>query len=263
MKKFFVFVLLGFVSFSLANPQSAPDDELKGRDIMLMSKDREKAKTSSYKIEMTLINSRGSMRVREVSAYKKDYGDDEKSVMVFLKPADVKGVGYLSISYNKAGKNDDRWLYMPSLKKSRRITGSSSGDDFMGTDFTYDDMSGHEVEDYEHTREKDENIGGKMCWSVTSVPKVKSNYSKYISWIEKESRIPIKAEFYDKQGRLLKVMEVQSLKKIDGFWTIEKVQMENVQKKHKTVIETRKIEYNKDVKDDLFRVSTLESGTLK
>lgn len=258
MKKYSIVFLTFFLFFSFVSAYG-----LTGKDVMLKSKNREKPKTSSYKIEMTLINSRGSKRVRELSAYKKDYGDDEKSVMVFLKPADVKGVGYLSISYDAAGKNDDRWLYMPSLKKSRRITGSGSGDSFMGTDFTYDDMSGHEVEDYEHTLQKEEKINGKQCWSVVSVPKVKSNYSKYISWVDQESLIPIKAEFYDKQGKLLKVMEVQSLKKIDGFWTIEKIQMENLQKKHKTVIETKRIEYNKDVKDDLFRVSTLESGTLK
>ncbi len=259
MKKFFMFwLVLGLLSYSFANAQN-----LTGKDVMLKTKNREKAKTSSYKIEMTLINSRGSKRVREVSAYKKDYGEEEKSVMVFLKPADVKGVGYLSVSYDKVGKNDDRWLYMPSLKKTRRITGSSSGDDFMGTDFTYDDMSGHEVEDYDYTLQQDSDINGKKCWNVVCIPKKKSNYSKYITWVDQESYIPVKAEFYDKQGKLLKVMEVQSLKKIDGFWTVEKVQMENVQKKHKTVIETRKIEYNRDVKDDLFRVSTLESGTLK
>ena len=152
---------------------------------------------------------------------------------------------------------------MPSLKKTRRITGSSSGDDFMGTDFTYDDMSGHEVEDYDYTLQQDVNINGKKCWNIVCVPKGKSNYSKYISWIDQASLIPVKAEFYDKQGKLLKVMEVQSLKKIDGFWTVEKMQMENIQKKHKTVIETKRIEYNRDVRDDLFRVSTLESGTLK
>ena len=259
MKKFVMFLLvLGLLNYSFANAE-----ELTGKDIMLKTKNREKAKTSSYKIEMTLINSRGNKRVREVSAYKKDYGEEEKSVMVFLKPADVKGVGYLSVSYDKAGKNDDRWLYMPSLKKTRRITGSSSGDDFMGTDFTYDDMSGHEVENYDYTLQADANIAGKTCWNIVCVPKVKSNYSKYITWVDQESLIPIKAEFYDKHGKLLKVMEVQSLKKIDGFWTTEKVQMENLQKKHKTIIETKKIEYNRDVKDDLFRVSTLESGTLK
>ena len=162
MKKFFtVLLVLGLLSYSLANAQ-----ELTGKDVMLKSKNREKAKTSSYKIEMTLVNSRGSKRVREVSAYKKDYGEEEKSVMVFLKPADVKGVGYLSVSYDKEGKNDDRWLYMPSLKKTRRITGSSSGDDFMGTDFTYDDMSGHEVEDYDYTLQADADVNGKKCWFV-------------------------------------------------------------------------------------------------
>ena len=260
MKKY---IFLAFFSFYMTFFLAAQG--LTGRDVMLKSKDREKPKTASYKIEMTLINARGSKRVREVSSYKKDYGSDEKSVMVFLKPADVKGVGYLSISYDAVGKSDDRWLYMPSLKKSRRITGSSSGDDFMGTDFTYDDMSGHEVDDYTHTLLGEETLGGKKCWKVESVPTAKksSKYSKYVSWVDQASLIPIKAEFYDKMNKLLKVMDVLSLKKIDGLWTIEKAKMQNVQKNHQTIIETKKIEYNKDIKDDIFRVSTLESGTLK
>ena len=260
MKKYTIICLFFVVSIFYLSAQG-----LTGKDVMLKSKNREKPKTSSYKIEMTLINSRGNTRVREVSAYKKDYGSDEKSVMVFLKPADVKGVGYLSISYEETGKKDDRWLYMPSLKKSRRITGSGSGDDFMGTDFTYDDMSGHEIEDYTYTLLGEENVDGKKCWKVESIPlpKIRSNYSKFVSWVDQDSLIPIKAEFYDKQSTLLKEMKVLSLNKIDEFWTIEKIQMENLQKKHKTIIETKKIENNKPLKDELFRVSTLESGTLK
>ncbi len=258
MKKCFVIIVLSIIGLMALSAQ-----ELTGKNIMLKSKNREKPKSSSYKLEMILINQRGSKRVREVLAYKKDYGTDEKSVMVFLKPADVKGVGYLSVSYNEEGKSDDRWLYMPSLKKTRRITGSSSNDDFMGTDFTYDDMSGHNIEDYQYTLQGEENVMSKQCWKIEAIPSVRSNYSKYISWVDQESLIPIKAEFYDKQGKLLKVMNVQRLEKIEGIWTISKVEMENIQKKHKTIIETRKIEYNKNIKDELFRVSSLESGIIK
>ena len=92
MKKYLI-----FFSFNILFHSFLGAKEYTGKDIMLISKNREKNKTSSYKIEMTLINARGNKRIREVSAYKKNYGDDEKSVMVFLKPADFKGVGYLSI----------------------------------------------------------------------------------------------------------------------------------------------------------------------
>ena len=110
--------------------------ELTGKEIMQKVDKREKAATDSFTMRMTLTNSSGKQRVREVTAYSKDYGSEEKTVMVFLLPADVKGVGYLSFSYDDASKSDDRWLYMPALKKAKRISGSSSQDYFMGTDFT-------------------------------------------------------------------------------------------------------------------------------
>ena len=110
--------------------------ELTGKEIMQKVDKREKAATDSFTMRMTLINSGGKKRVRQVTAYSKDYGSEKKTVMMFTLPADVKGVGYLSFSYDDAAKSDDRWLYMPALKKAKRISGSSNQDYFMGTDFT-------------------------------------------------------------------------------------------------------------------------------
>lgn len=237
--------------------------DITGEEIMRKSADREKAVTSSFTMKMTLINSSGNTRLRELSAYSKKYGAEEKTVMIFLLPADVKGVGYLSFSYKESEKNDDRWLYMPAMKKSRRITGSSAQDNFMGTDFTYDDISGYKVEDYRHTLLAEEMEAGKLCWKVESVPLKKSAYSKYISWIDKESLIQTKSEFYDPQGLLLKILTVSAIEKKDNIWTAGKMQMKNVQKNHTTVIENIKIEFNKDIPDSYFRVSSLEEGKIR
>ncbi len=258
MKKF-IYVLISACTALVA----IAAQDLSGRDIMLKAEKREKADTSSFQMEMVLINSSGNKRMREVSAYTKKYGGETKSVMVFLKPADVTGVGYLSFSYDEAGKNDDRWLYLPALKKSRRISGSSGADDFMGTDFTYDDMSGHKIDDYTHELLGTENQGGKTCWKIESKPKGKSAYSKYVSWVDQESLLQTKAEFYDKQGALLKVLTVSEIERINGFWTAKKMEMVNMQKKHTTLLLTKKIEFNKDIPDSFFRVSSLESGKVK
>lgn len=236
---------------------------LSGKDIMLKSDNRPKPKTASYKMEFILINSSGKQRVREVSSYFKDYGSEEKTVMAFLKPADVKGVGYLSFSYDEASKDDDRWLYMPALKKPRRITGSSSGDYFMGTDFTYDDIGGQKLDEYNHTLLGEENIGTNKCWKIESVSSGKSSYSKYISWIDQNSLLSLKAEFYDKQGGLLKIFTAEEFEKIDGYWISKKLKMENIQKKHTTIIEMKKMEYDKEISDSLFRVSSLENGKIR
>lgn len=251
-----VFAAAAAVSFAFAQ-------ELTGREIMQKASNREKAVTDSFKMRMTLINSSGKKRVREVSAYSKDYGKEEKTVMVFLLPADVKGVGYLSYSYDDESKSDDRWLYMPALKKAKRISGSSSQDYFMGTDFTYDDMSGRKVDDYKHTLLGEEKIDSKDCWKIESVPVKKSMYSKYVSWIDKESLLNIKAEFYDEQGSILKVLTVSGIEKKEGFWTGNKMEMNNLQKKHKTLIEILKHEFNKEIPDSYFRVNSLEEGKIR
>ncbi|WP_455160466.1 outer membrane lipoprotein-sorting protein [Treponema lecithinolyticum] len=236
---------------------------LTGKEIMQKVDKREKAKSDSFTMRMTLTNAGGKKRVREVTAYSKDYGSEKKTVMVFILPADVKGVGYLSFSYDDAAKNDDRWLYMPALKKAKRISGSSSQDYFMGTDFTYDDISGHKIDDYTYTLLAEETVDGKNCWKIESVPLKKSMYSKYISWIDKESLVQVKAEFYDEQGTLLKVLTVSGIEKKDGFWTADKMEMNNLQKKHTTLIETLKHEFNKNISDSYFRVSSLEEGKIR
>ncbi|UTC75827.1 outer membrane lipoprotein-sorting protein [Treponema sp. OMZ 792] len=258
MKKIVMILLAAVIALGAGFAQ-----ELTGRDIMQKASNREKAVTDSFKMRMTLINSNGKKRVREVTAYSKDYGKEEKIVMVFLLPADVKGTGYLAYSYDDALKNDDRWLYIPALKKAKRISGSSSQDDFMGTEFTYEDMGSRKVDDYKHTLLGEEKIDSKDCWKIESVPVKKSMYSKFISWIDKESLLNIKAEFYDEQGAILKELTVSGIEKKDGFWTGNKMEMNNLQKKRKTVIEILKHEFNKEIPDSYFRVNSLEAGKIK
>ena len=254
--------LIALVVFAVA-AGSAFAQGLTGKEIMQKVDKREKATTDSFTMRMTLINSGGKKRVRQVTAYSKDYGSEKKTVMVFMLPADVKGAGYLSFSYDDVSKSDDRWLYMPALKKAKRISGSSSQDYFMGTDFTYDDISGHKIDDYTYTLLAEETVDGKNCWKIESVPVKKSMYSKYVSWIDKESLVQVKAEFYDEQGTLLKVLTVSGIEKKDGFWTAGKMEMNNLQKKHTTVIETLKHEFNKNIPDSYFRVNSLEEGKIR
>lgn len=255
--------IIGILVFAVCAFEVAFAQELTGREIMQKASNREKAVTDSFKMRMTLINSSGKKRVREVLAYSKDYGDEEKVVMVFSLPADIKGTGYLAYSYDDISKSDDRWLYIPALKKAKRVSGSSSQDDFMGTDFTYDDMSGRKVDDYKHTLLGEEKINSKDCWKIESVPVKKSMYSKYVSWIDKESLLSLKAEFYDEQGSILKVLTVSGIEKKEGFWTASKMEMNNLQKKHKTLIEVLKHEFNKEIPDSYFRVNSLEEGKIR
>ncbi|MCK4396193.1 outer membrane lipoprotein-sorting protein [candidate division WOR-3 bacterium] len=254
------FLLVSFYNnFAYAQP-----GELTGRDIMIKVDNRPDGDDRTMTMNMTLINKQGKTRERTVLSFSKDYGKDSKSIIYFKKPADVKGTGFLSWEYDDPNKDDDRWLYLPALKKIRRISGSSKNDYFMGTDFTYDDLGDRSVDEDNHTFLREKEIDGTICWIIESIPKNKDDmYSRVIKWIRQDALMPVKVEFYDKQGNFLKILTVSDIRKQDGIWTAFRMEMDNIQDKHKTILEITEMHYNQGLKDNFFKVSTLESGKIK
>ncbi|MBQ9212399.1 MAG: outer membrane lipoprotein-sorting protein [Bacteroidales bacterium] len=256
MKKAFLTLAAILTAFSL-NAQN-----LSGRDIIKKVKDNPNGETRYAKLDLVLEKSNGSKRERKVESWAMDIGEDTKTMMFFTYPGDVKGTGFLTWNYDEIGKDDDKWLYMPALKKTRRISGSSSKTDyFMGTDFTYDDMGDRNVDEDEHKLLREENLEGFDCYVVESVPKDKREiYSKKISWIRKDCFMGIKVEFYDKLGKLHRVLNVSDIKKIQGYWTRSKMVMENVQTKHKTILTFSDMKYDLKIDQEMFNVTKLEKG---
>ena len=254
------FLLVSFYN-NFVYAQSA---ELTGQDIMVKVENCPDGDDRTMTMNMTLINKRGKTRERTVLSFSKDYGKDSKALIYFKKPADVKGTGFLSWEYDDPNKDDARWLYLPALKKVRRISGSSKNDYFMGTDFTYDDLGDRSVDEDDHELLSEEKIDGNTCWVIESKPKNKDDmYSKVIRWIRQDALMPVKVEFYDKQDNLLKILTISDIRKQDGFWTAFRMKMDNVQDKHKTILEITEMYYNQDLKDNFFKVSTLESGKIR
>ncbi len=256
-----VIMPLALLAFPLI---SASADSLSGEEIMNKVDGRYGGDSGKQITTIKLINDRNSERVRSMLSYTKKYGEDEKTVMVFREPADVEGVGYLSYSYDERGRDDDTWLFLPAVRKSRRISGSSRNDYFMGTDFTYDDMGDRDVEEDRHEFLKEENVCGEPCWVVESTP-LESGYiySKKVSWIREDVLIPVKVEFYDRQGNLMKILESSEIEEINGVWTARRMEMNNLQKAHRTILEFDDVQFNIPVQDTLFAVATLERGRIR
>jgi len=236
--------------------------QLTGREIMLKADAMPDGDTRKSVMKMELINKRGSKRVRTMLSYSKDFGKDKKTIMFFQQPADVKGTGFLTWDYSNEAKDDDRWLYLPAMKKTRRISGTSAKKEyFMGSDFTYDDMGNRSVDADTHKLLKEETLNGKLCWVIESTPKDKSSlYSKKIGWIRKDNYVAVKLEFYDKQGSKLKVLHINEVKKINGIWTSTNMTMTNHRRNHKTIIRFESISYNIPMQNSLFTVNSLEKG---
>lgn len=235
--------------------------EESARDIMVRIDERPNGNDRVMSMTMKLVGKNGKERVREMRLYSKDYGKDGKSLFYFDKPADVKGTGFLAWEYDDQTKDDDRWLYLPALKQSKRISGSSKKDSFMGSDMSYDDMGDRSVDEDTHKLLREESVEGNECWVIESIPKGRdSEYSRMVRWFRKDALLSVKEEFYDKKGALLKTLRQSNISRVGGYWVAHTMVVENVQDKHKTVLELFDIAFDTGLKDDLFRVSTLERG---
>lgn len=202
---------------------------------------------------MVLINKRGHERVRKLETKRKDYGGGEaKSVAVFLSPADVKGTAFLV--WEHGDKDNDVFIYLPALKKIRRIASEQKNQSFMGSDFSYADMENEDVDDAAHRILSEEDLDGRACWVIESIPKPDgdSEYGKLTSWVDKTDLIPYKVEFYDKKGRLYKVMKVLRTGPVGEVILPLHFSMENVQTNHKTEISLDKINLDQEISDDEF-----------
>ncbi len=240
---------------------------LTGRDIAQKIKDRADGDTRTSEMTMKLINKRGSVRERKVISYSMDYGKnmkDKKTLMFFQYPGDVKGTGFLTWDYDEIGKDDDKWLYLPAMMKTRRISGASAKKDyFMGTDFTYDDMGSRNIDEDEHKLLREETVDGYKCWVLESTSKDSRDiFSKKISWIRQDCLIAVQVEYYDKLGKLHRTLKMSNINQVDGFWIAQKMDMKNLQTNHETVISIENPKYNINIDESAFTVAKLEKGGL-
>ena len=232
------------------------------RDIMVKVKNRLDGDTRSSSMEMKLVNKSGNTRVRKITSYAMDVGEDTKTIMFFLYPNDVKSTGFLTVNYDDVNKEDDKWLYLPALKKTRRISGKSSKTDyFMGSDFTYDDIGKRNVDEDTHKLLREESANGFNYYVIESTPKKDGEiFSKKLIWIRKDCDVVEKVEFYDKLGKLHRQMISSDIKKVDGFWTVGKMEMKNVQTGHSTELLFLDPKYNIQLDSKIFTVNKLERG---
>ncbi|MBT3210239.1 MAG: outer membrane lipoprotein-sorting protein [Bacteroidetes bacterium] len=248
-----VIAILIAASFS-ANAQ------LTGTQIIEKAYNRATGDDQTSLLTMTLTNKQGKQRVRKIKQYTKDIGDVEKSIMFFQSPADVKNTSFMNWSYD-SDKSDDQWIYLPALKKTKRISSDSKSDYFMGSDFTYDDLGDRKLEADKHKLLRTEKLDGKECY-VVEIKSIDEEYmySKTVAWINKANFIGVKKEFYDEDGELLKILNIKSYEEISGFWIVTNSEMKNVQKNHTTSMVLSDVKVNVGVSASKFTERMMMRG---
>jgi outer membrane lipoprotein-sorting protein len=187
-------------------------------------------------MQMVLINGAGEKRVRDMRGETLEKEGGDKSLMEFLSPADVKGTKLLT--YQHVDKDDDQWLYLPALKRVKRISSRNKSGSFMGSEFSYEDIASQEVSKYTYPDEaKELPCGDRTCYEVVRIPKDRlSGYTKQVTWIDKDTFLVQKVDYYDRKGALLKTATFSDYKKIDGVWRVGKIEMKNHQNDKETIL---------------------------
>ena len=242
---------------------------LNGREIMEKVNARDTGDRSITEMEMILIDKKGNKRVRKLKTFGLEKGKDSLSLMFFLSPADVRNTGFLTFDYDESGKNDDQWLFLPALRKTKRIAAGDKSGSFMGSDLNYSDMTSPDLNLYEYTLMKETEVKGQKVWQIKAVPKTKaeaekSGYSKSVVFIRQDNYVMIRGVRWVHKKKRNKYLDVRKLEKIDGIWVSTELHVTTKSGKktlHKTILKQKNVHFNQDeVNEDLFSIRRLEKG---
>ena len=254
-------MILGVVGLTFIS-LTPPD----GREIMQKSRDVSKLDGMEAISTLRIYDAKGRERVRQTSMASKlfESGTTEKRIIRLLSPAEVKGTGMLIYDYDE--RNDDMWIYMPALRKTRRIISNEKSKSFMGSEFSNADMSAPSLEDFDYTVTGSETIRGTDCWIVEVIPvnediMDRMGYDRQLAWIGKQDFVFRKAEYYDEDDELFKQMissDVRQMDKSGKKYIATRMEMSNMQNGRKSVMTIDEIQYNPDVKEEYFTLGYLE-----
>ena len=211
------------------------------------------------KVAMRLLTADGQERTRKLTMLRRDVeeGGDQEYFLYFNEPADVRGTAFLVWKYPT--KDDDRWLYLPALDLVRRVAAKDARSSFVGSDFTYEDISGRDVNQDTHTLFGVVALDGKQCYKTKSAPKTAAEYASKISWISTQSFLPLREEYYTAAGEKYKVFTADQVEKVGDYWTITKRTMRNLRTGHRTEVIFTGTAYDLGIPDSVFTERSLRN----
>lgn len=207
---------------------------------------------------MILRNKKGQESTRYIRTRTLEMeGDGDKFLSIFDRPADVKHTAMLTYSHGL--EPDDQWLYLPALKRVKRINSRNKSGPFMGSEFAYEDLGSQEVEKYSYKYLRDEACGEWECFVMERYPEYEySGYTRQVVWLDKAEYRPVKVEFYDRKNALLKTLTYSSYQEyLDYYWRADEMFMQNHQTKKSTLLKWSNYKFKTDVADRDFNPNAL------
>lgn len=247
-------------SLAQAEKGVSPEASKKGLEIAKETVRRDEGWGDSQStMTMILTNKRGDESRREMRLKSLEVLDDgDKSLTIFDQPRDVKGTAFLSFTH--ATVPDEQWLYLPALKRVKRISSSNKSGPFMGSEYAFEDLTSFEIEKYDYEYLRDEVYDGQDSYVVRNFPLYpKSGYTKREVWIDKAEYRVLKVDFYDRKGALLKTLKNEDYKQYLGkYWRAHKASMVNHQNGKRTDLVWSTYEFQTGLSDADFNRNSLQ-----
>jgi len=255
-----------FISALIIGGAQVMAQDLDARTIMDRAFEATKLDGAESVSTMTIIDGKGRERIRKIAQASKltNAGKTEKKLIRFLAPADVKGTGLLTFDHENA--DDDMWLFMPALRKTRRIVSSEKAKSFMGSEFSYADINPPTLDDFTFTLLGEEELDGERCWKIEMIPvdedvADENGFSKRISWVAQSNQMNWKSIYYDLDEELLKTLTVGEVKLIDPAkkkYRAMHLEMVNHQNDRRSILHIDQIQFAPQVKESFFTTRYLE-----
>ena len=247
---------------------STTSQAITAREIMEKVDSRDDGDNLTANVEMVLIDKKNNRRVRKMKILNKDKGKDTWKLQFFISPADVKDTGFLTYDYYEEERDDDQWLYLPDLRKTKRIASSNKSGAFMGSDFSYADMTKRVLDEWTYKLIKESEVNGHKVWLIEALPASKEvegryGFTKSVIFVRQDLFMGVRAVHWLKEGKKVKYQEMLGIEQIDGIWVSTESRMKTTKNKvtlHKTVMKWSDIKYNQAIDDELFTVRRLEKG---
>ncbi len=244
--------------------QAAPD----ARSIMEQVNAQPEGTNRSADMQMVLIDKFGVERNRFIKVFSRDSGQETQRIMFFMEPDNVKGTAFLTYDYAETKREDDQWLFLPALHKTKRIASTDRGDSFMGSDFTFADLTKKALDDYNFELLKEDSVDGHPVWLIQSTPKSvqiseRDGYAKSVLFVRQDNYVTVRAVNWLRGSDDLKYMDVRELKKLDGIWVPVEIHMSTKRDRktiHKTVLKYSDIRFDAQLSKDFFSVRQMEKG---
>ncbi len=255
---------LSFLFSSLLSASELPS----GDEVAKMINARDEGVAVSRQVKMIMTDKRGKQRIRDTRGYRKYFGAEKRTIIFYLSPKNIKDTAFLTYDYPQKDRDDDQWLYLPAMRKVRRISASDRGDYFLGTDLTYEDIKLEtrvSIDDYQRRVIGESEVDGFHCLLLESIPvdhktMMELGYSKVEQCVDDTIWMVRLAKMWDPQGLPLKTIHSSDIRQIQGIWTQHQLDVIHHKTGHKTRFIFSNVNYNQGINDRVFTQNAMKHG---